>query len=136
MGDNIVDDNHIAPPPAAHSPQAPAGPLEVAGTVCLPRSHGPAHLDREIRATVWEPHRDAQPALRPEARDHPAAAKPGDNQRGSRSRNQPAGTHICPWDEYHWNWNCASGDEDGHRGRVMERVADWMRMLENPSLSC
>lgn len=131
--DNIVDDSHIVLSPA-HSQQAPV--QAQAQEIGLPTSRGLEHLGRGIRAMVSEPHHDAQPKSQLVARDHRVAAMRRDNRRGSRSRNQPAETHICPWDDHRWNWSCASGVEGGHRGRAKERWEDWTQMLAMQSPSC
>lgn len=98
-----------------------------------------AHLGRGTLATAWELCLFAPPVLQYEAPDHLVAAEPVDNQRGSRSRNQPAKatrSGCCPWDVHHWNWSCGFEGVVGHRDRVRERWVDWKPMLERPSLSC
>lgn len=129
--DSIVDGNPVL--------RWALRPLVAEDRVWPPTLLGLAHPGQETLVMVSELCLDVLPELQREVHDHLVVAKPVDNQRGSRSRNQRVKvTHsgCCPWDGHHWNWSCAFEDVAGHRDKATGRGADWRPMLGRSSLSC
>lgn len=124
--ESIAGDNQTAASPLAHSQGAGETLAEGEGIVSQRELLGSVHPmgTQEVALVHFL---FAQRASQRGVRDHPAAAKPGGNLRGSQSRRSRAETHIALGREnaHRWRRRCAFADEVFRQGTATECSVSW-----------